>query len=200
METPQVKLPVMILEGIVTTTAADGSCHTAAMGPHIHEADWERASGGLRRLTLKPFGTSATFANLLRHGEGVFHITDDAVVIAELVLGCAPALACHRAANVDGFVLEDACVCHEFRVVAAEVTNERGCFEAEVVASTVGRPFRGLNRASHAVIEAAILISRLGLIDREVIAEQLGALAILVEKTGGVREREVFARLRAAAE
>jgi len=65
------------------------------------------------------------------------------------------------------------------------------------VTSTVGRPFRGINRATHAVVEAAILISRLGLIDRGEIARQLEPLAILVEKTGGASERAAFARLAA---
>ena len=76
----------MILEGIVTTTAADGSCHAAAMGPHIREEDMQREHARLRRLTLKPFATSSTFANLVRHGEGVFHVTDNASLIADLVL------------------------------------------------------------------------------------------------------------------
>jgi hypothetical protein len=47
------------------------------------------------------------------------------------------------------------------------------------------------------VVEAAILISRLGLIDRGEIARQLEPLAILVEKTGGASERAAFARLAA---
>ncbi len=187
----------MILEGIVTTTAADGSCHAAAMGPHIREEDMQREHARLRRLTLKPFATSSTFANLVRQGEGVFHVTDNASLIADLVLGNSPALKVRPATRVGGFVLEDACVAHEFRVVAAETSSERGCFEAEVVTSTVGRPFRGINRATHAVVEAAILISRLGLIDRGEIARQLEPLAILVEKTGGASERAAFARLAA---
>jgi hypothetical protein len=186
----------MILEGIVTTTAGDGSCHAAAMGPHIDEADLDLVSGRLARLALKPFATSSTFANLARHGEGVFHVTDDAAVIASLVLGESPPLATRPAERVQGFVLEDACVAHEFRVVASDTARERGSFVAEVVASHVGRPFRGLNRATHAVIEAAILVSRLGLISREEIAAQLVPLALLVEKTGGSREREAFAGLR----
>ena len=189
----------MIIEGIVTTTAADGSCHAAAMGPHIDEADLDASTGSLRRLTLKPFATSSTFANLARHGEGVFHITDDAVAIASLVLSEPVPLAASPATHVQGFVLNDACLAHEFRIVESETARERGRFLAEVVASHVGRPFRGLNRATHAIIEAAILISRLGLLSRDEIARQLEPLAVLVEKTGGARDREAFARLRGRA-
>jgi len=186
----------MILEGIVTTTAADGRCHSAAMGPHIDEADHNLESGRLARLTLKPFATSTTFTNLARLGEGVFHLTDDAAVISRLVLGEQPPMAIRAAQNVRGFVLEDACVAHEFRVIDRETAGQRGSFLAEVVASHIGRPFRGLNRAAHAVIEASILVSRLGLISREEIAAQMEPLAVLVEKTGGSREREAFGMLR----
>lgn len=189
----------MILEGIVTTRSANGVCHAAPMGPHIDEADVDVAAGGLRRLTLKPFATSTTFANLAAHGEGVFHVTDDAALIAGLVLGERLPLASRPASRVSGFVLEEACVAHEFRVIEADTASERGSFVAEVVASQVGRPFRGFNRAAHAVIEAAILVSRLGLIERAEIVRQLADLAVPVEKTGGEREREAFALLRERA-
>jgi hypothetical protein len=187
----------MILEGIVTTTDPDGRCHAAAMGPHVDEADIDRRHGGLRRLVLKPFGTSSTCGNLTRHGEGVFHLTDDSLLIARLVAGEAETPPHRPASAVAGFVLDDACMAHEFRVVASDASTERAWFEAEVVASHRGRPFQGLNRGTHAVIEAAILVSRLGILDAEEIRNQLRQLAILVEKTGGRREREAFAVLAA---
>jgi hypothetical protein len=189
----------MILEGIVTTVGPRGACHAAPMGPHIDEADIDAESGSLARLTLKPFATSSTFANLAAHGEGVFHVTDDALLFAKLVLGENLSLPTRPAHVVRGFVLEEACVAHEFRVIEADTASQRGSFVAEVVASHVGRPFRGLNRAVHAVIEGAILISRLGLIEREEIARQLEPLAVLVEKTGGAAEREAFEMLRERA-
>lgn len=187
----------MILEGIVTTTDAAGRCHVAAMGPHVDEADIERRHGDLRRLVLKPFGTSTTCGNLARHGEGVFHLTDDCLLIARLIVGDAETPPYRRAREVAGFVLEDACMAHEFRVVMADTSTERARFEAEVVASHMGRPFQGLNRGTHAVVEAAILVSRLGLLDVEEVRQQLRPLAILVEKTGGRREHEAFAMLQA---
>jgi uncharacterized protein len=184
----------MILEGIVTTTDPLGRCHAAVLGPHLEEGWLDRAGGLPRRLTLKPFRTAATHANLARLGEGVFHATDDALVIAKLVAGLPPPEAVPATA-VRGFVLEGVCAAHEFRVVSRDLAGERGSFEAEVVASHTGRPFLGLNRGSHAVIEAAILVSRLGLIPREEIERQFVELARLVEKTGGEPERCGFALL-----
>ena len=64
----------MILEGLVTTTDADGTPHLAPMGP--------TRGRRLRSLLLRPFPTSNTYRNLVRHGEGVFHVTDDVLLIA----------------------------------------------------------------------------------------------------------------------
>jgi hypothetical protein len=50
----------------------------------------------------------------------------------------------------------------------------------------------GFNRAKHAVPEAAILASRVHILPRAAIMEQLGPLRPLVEKTAGPREREAF--------
>src|SRR5262249_40173317 len=52
----------MVLEGIVTTIAPEGTLNVAPMGP-IVEPD-------MRRLVFRPFNTSQTYRNLKAHGEG----------------------------------------------------------------------------------------------------------------------------------
>jgi hypothetical protein len=54
------------------------------------------------------------------------------------------------------------------------------------------RDFFGFNRAKHAVLEAAILATRLHLLPLRDVESQLAALRVLVEKTAGPREREAF--------
>ena len=186
----------MILEGLVTTTDAEGRMHLAAMGPLVDDA--EAAAGTVTRLVLRPFGTSQTAANLARLPEGVFHLTDDVLVLARVVAGgTEPALAVGPARAVRGFVLTDACRGYEFRVVEADTRGERSRLEARVVAEHAGRPFLGFNRAAHAVVEAAILVTRLHLLDLREIRGRFADLEPLVEKTGGDREREAFALLAA---
>jgi hypothetical protein len=53
-------------------------------------------------------------------------------------------------------------------------------------------PFRGLNRAKAAVLEAAILVSRLSMLPRERIESEIAYLKIAVEKTAGPEEREAW--------
>jgi hypothetical protein len=186
----------MILEGLVTTTDPLGGLHLAAMGPAVD--DRERQAGRICRLVLRPFPTSQTAANLLRSRVGVFHSSDDVLLLARVVAGqLAEPPATRPAEAVAGFVLADACRAWEFEIDAIDDSGQRLHLEARVVAEHAGRPFLGFNRAAHAVVEAAILVTRLHIIDAVEVARQLGELAVLVEKTGGAREREAFDLLAA---
>jgi hypothetical protein len=186
----------MIIEGLVTTTDAAGRMHLAAMGPEVDAA--AVASGRLERLVLKPFPTSQTAANLDRLPEGVFHVTDDALLVARVVVGASePPPASRPATAVRGSLLEGVCRAYEFRVAHRDASQERIRLEVEVLAVHEGRPFMGFNRARHAVVEGAILVTRLHLLGAEEVGRRLRDLAVLVEKTGGPREHEAFRLLEA---
>ena len=188
----------MILEGLVTTTDADGRPHLAPMGPTVN-ADFTR-------LLLRPFPTSQTGRNLLRHGEGVFHITDDAALIARSAAGLLNEVPATRATlKVKGFTLLDCCRSYEFAVRSTDTTRTRFELDAEVVACSVHREFAGFNRARHALLEAAILATRFHLIPEAEIAAEFDKLATIIAKTGDAPEilamselGEAHARYRAA--
>ena len=184
----------MILEGLLTTTDPAGAMHLAAMGPQIDDSQVEAAAAGrIERLLLKPFASSQTGGNLLRLPEGVFHVTDDSLLLARVVTGTlAATLASRPATAVRGWVLDDACRAYEFKVVEADTSQERLRLEARVVAVHEGRPFLGFNRARHAVVEGSILVTRLHLLGADEVRRQFRELAVLVEKTGGPREHEAF--------
>jgi hypothetical protein len=125
--------------------------------------------------------------------EGVFHVTDDALLLARVVTGTLGAPPASRPATaVRGWVLDEACRAYEFKVVAADTSQERLRLEALVVAVHEGRPFLGFNRARHAVVEGAILVTRLHLLGADEVRRQLRELAVIVGKTGGPREHEAF--------
>ena len=147
--------------------------HLAAMGPEV--AEEESASGRIRQLVLRPFGTSQ----------------------AGVVTGTASPPPARPATAVRGWVLDDACRAYEFRVESVDASQERVRLEARVVQVHEGRPFVGFNRARHAVVEGAILVTRLHLLGADEVARRLRELAPLVEKTGGKSEREAFELLEA---
>ncbi len=175
----------MILEGLLTTTNADGSPHVAPMGPIVREEGNE--------LVLRPFRTSTTFANLERTGVGVFHVTDDVEMLARAAVGRLETLpALQHAAAVDGWILSGACRWSAFRVRSADLSSERATFVAEVVDRGTLREFFGFNRAKHAVVEAAILATRVHMLPVAELNEQLARLEPWVAKTGGPQERRAF--------
>jgi beta-RFAP synthase len=182
----------MILEGIVTTRSADGTINVAPMGPEV-DPDHPH------QIILKPFESSETYHNLVRHGEGVFHITDDVLLLARAVLSVAhPPM--QPAQQVDGKRLVDCCRYFEFRVRQFSQQGPRARFICDVVEEGHVREFFGINRAKHAVVEAAILVSRIGILSLTEIRQQFQSLQLLIEKTGGPAEREAFDLLRQQVE
>ncbi len=79
----------MILEGIVTTISAAGAVNVAPMGPAVDEP--------FDHFVLRPFPTSQTCQNLLAHGEGVFHVTDDVLLLARAAMGALEPMPILRA-------------------------------------------------------------------------------------------------------
>ena len=175
----------MILEGIVTSQNARGSLNVAPMGP-IVEPDM---SGFL----LRPFQTSTTFQNLKLNGCGVLHVVDDVLLIAQAAISrLETAPATFSAITIPGQVLRSACRWYEFRVESLDDSQERSEIRVRVTHTGRIRDFFGFNRAKHAVIEAAILATRVHMIDADDIRRQFAALRSPVEKTAGVHEQQAF--------
>lgn len=179
----------MILEGIVTTIGPDGTLNVAPMGPVVE-------SGDLARFVLRPYTSSTTYRNLKALGEGVLHVTDDVLTIARGAIGRIEDAPTRPADVVNGRILASACRYAEFRVVELDDSGARTTIRCEAVASGRLRDFFGLNRAKHAVVEAAILATRVDFLPLPEILEQYDRLAVLVEKTAGPEEAEAFALLR----
>ncbi len=174
-----------LLEGVVTTLDVGGAPHIAPMGPIVDEKfDW---------LLLRPFRSSVTYQNLKRTGQGVLHVTDDVELLARAAvarLEQTPPLL--PAAAIEGVILADACRWYAFRVESLDDRDERTKIVGRVVDRGRLRDFFGFNRAKHAVVEAAILATRVHLLDASHIRAELARLAVFVEKTGGRQERRAF--------
>jgi uncharacterized protein len=178
-----------LVEGVVTTLNRDGTPNIAPMGPIVDaEFHW---------LLLRPFCTSVTYGNLKRSGEGIFHITDDVELLAHAAVGrlkTMPALV--PAETVNGVILANACRWFAFRVETLDDREDRTSIVAQVVDRGRLRDFFGFNRAKHAVVEAAILATRIGLLEASHLHAEFDRLAAPVEKTGGHEERRAFEFLR----
>lgn len=175
----------MILESIVTSRNPDGTINISPMGPTV--------SADMNRFELRPFNTSQTFANLKRYRVGIMHVTDDVDLIARSAIGRLdqqPPLVPGQL--VDCQAIADACRWYEFEVEFIDETGPRMNLNCKTVHTHHNRDFFGFNRAKHAVLEAAILATRIDFLPAEEIADQFHRLATIVEKTGGPIEKKAF--------
>lgn len=180
----------MIREVIVSTVDRAGQPHLAPMGVHDVE-------GGLKAIL--PFRPSTTLDNLLQTGCAVVNCTDDVRVFAGCLTGrrdwpLAPAarVACPRLAE---------CLAHtEVELVSIEEDDIRPRLLCRPVHTAQHVPFQGFNRAQFAVLEAAILVSRLDILPWAKIETELDYLRVIHGKTAGEREQEAWNWLMAAIE
>ncbi len=175
----------MILEGIVTSLSVTGELNVAPMGPIVNES--------MTWLHLRPFQTSQTFRNLKERPQGVFHVVDDVLLLAKAAIGKLDTPPeTFAAEKVTGRVLASACRWYEFEIESLDATQDRTDIRARVVHVGRLRDVFGFNRAKHAVLEAAILATRLHLLPREEVVRQLAALRSPIEKTAGPNELAAF--------
>jgi hypothetical protein len=170
-----------IRETILITRRPDGKPHIAPMGV--------REQGG--ELLIAAFRPSGTLDNLLRESTAVINFTDDVRVYAGCLTGrhdwpVAPA------DQVDGLRLSDALAHQEIELLRVEEDELRPRLWCRVVHEANHRPFRGFNRAQAAVLELAILVSRLERLPWSKIDAELQYLRIAMEKTAGEREWEAW--------
>lgn len=176
----------MIIESIITTLEADGTPHIAPMGVIIEDG----------RPVLAPFRPSRTLDNLSRSGCAVINHTDDVRIFAGCLTGRTD-WPLRPAARIAGVVLEAAISHQELTVDTVKEDPVRPRFTGRIVHTATHRPFAGFNRAQAAVVEAAILVSRLHMLPRDKIDREMAYLEIAVGKTAGPREQEAWAWLTA---
>jgi hypothetical protein len=172
----------MIRECIVTTLNDDGSAHIAPLGL-IEDGDgW----------VIAPFRPSTTLDNLRRHGFACVNYTTDVRVFA----GCVsrrrrdwPVVAAER---MPGWRLDGALAHSEVEVEDVVEDESRPRFRCRTVHECSHAPFLGFNRAQAAVLEAAILASRLHMLPAEKVAGELRYLQIAIDKTASSAEREAW--------
>jgi uncharacterized protein len=171
----------VIRETIVTTQAPDGSIHFAPIGI-IEE------TGG---LVIAPFRPSQTLENLRRNPYAVANFTDDVLIFAGCLTGRRD-WPTRPAEQIPGAVLTAALAHAELTVARVTEHPERPRFHCRILHEATHTPFRGFNRAQAAVIEAAILVSRLHLLPQDKIDHDISYLRIAVEKTAGPREEQAW--------
>ncbi|AMX92636.1 DUF447 family protein [Mesorhizobium sp. M7A.F.Ca.US.014.04.1.1] len=170
-----------IRESIITTVNKAGNVHIAPIGIIAENDGW----------VIAPFRPSVTLDNLAEVPFAIANYTDDARVFA----GCLTGRKHWPTVPVDGFPvprLEAALAYSGLEVRAVDDNGVRPRHFCRVVREETLAPFTGLNRAKAAVLELAILVSRLGMLPRNKIEAEIAYLSIAIEKTAGDGEKEAW--------
>ncbi|GJD50307.1 hypothetical protein OPKNFCMD_3046 [Methylobacterium crusticola] len=179
----------LILETIVTTRAPGGDLHLVPFGLIREGEDY----------VVAPFRPSPTIPNLERVPYFAAAAPSDVRVIAGCVTGrrdwatvpCR-AIPVPRLAAAFGHM--------ELEVVEHWDDPVRPRFRGRVVHAEGHRPFLGYNRAQAAVLEAAILSTRLERLPPEAVLAELRHHRTAITKTAGPAEREAWNWIAAKVE
>jgi len=183
-----------IFETVVTTCSAAGVVHVAPMGVRYVE------SPAGPRVVVKPFRPSTTLDNLLATRTAVLNLTTDVRVFAGCVTGRRdwPVLPASGPGEPAAVHLASALEHALLHVEAVEDDAERVTLSMAVVRTGRHASFRGFNRAQAAVVEGAVLVSRLRMLPPEKVATEMAYLQIAIDKTAGEAEREAWGWLQDA--
>jgi hypothetical protein len=176
-----------IYETVITTVARDGRVHVAPMGV--------RYAG--EYVVLMPFKPSTTLDNVLASRHAVLNAVTDTRVFAGCVTGrrAWPTVA---AECIAGQRLACALNHVELELVEHRDDAQRPVLRLARVHAATHAPFIGLNRAQAAVVEGAVLVSRLHMLPMDKIETEMKYLQIAIDKTAAAPEHEAWGWLREA--
>jgi hypothetical protein len=176
-----------IFETVVTTVSSDGTPHIAPMGVRYQE----------HAVVLMPFKPSTTLSNILETQCAVLNLTTDVRVFAGCVTGrkdwpLAPT------SRIKGVRLKSTLAHIELQLGEVIDDPQRPVLKLLPALKKQHAAFIGFNRAQAAVIEGAVLVSRLRMLSREKIDTEMAYLQIAIDKTAGPQEHEAWGWLREA--
>lgn len=171
----------MIFETIISTLNEEGKPHVTPFGVR-YENDL---------VVISPYKPSTTLENILATQCATMNLTDDVRVFAG---------ALTRRQDVDllptekihGVRLANTLTHKELKLVKVQDDDIRPQLFCKVVYEAQHQAFQGFNRAQAVVIELAVLVSRLHLLPREKIENEINYLKIAIEKTAGERELQAW--------
>ena len=94
--------------------------------------------------------------------------------------------------KVTGFRLADTLAHKELKLVKVLEDSQRPQLLMEVIHEVQHQPFKGFNRAQAAVIELAVLVSRLERLSKDKVLSEMAYLQIAIDKTAGERELQAW--------
>lgn len=168
-----------IFELIVVSEDAQGNPHIAPFGIRRRN----------HQVLIAPYRPSTSLDNLLQQGRATLNMTDDVRVFAGALTG-HECWAIKR--DNQAWVLDSALSYQTLKLQQVEDNELRPTLYFDVLESKTLSAFAGYNRAQNAVIELAVLVSRLHLLPIAQIKQEMQYLHNAISKTAGEREWQAW--------
>lgn len=150
------------------------------------------------RIILAPFRPSVTLDNVIATRAAVLNFTTDVRIFAGCVTHCATDWPTVAASRVPSVRLAESLAHAELELDELRDDAERPVLVMKCVHRENHAPFAGFNRAQSAVVEGAILVSRLFMLPADKVDREMVYLQIAIDKTAGDNERTAWSWLVAA--
>lgn len=178
----------VIYECVVSTVNEQGQPNVAPLGVRYLPDG---------RVLLMPFKPSTTLNNILATRHAALNIVTDTRVFAGCVTGRKiwPLLPMVQAPG-----LRLACAQRHLELQLEDVSDDiqRPVLRFTTLRDETHTPFNGHNRAQAAVVEGAVLVSRLHMLPPEKVDSEMAYLQIAISKTASAAEHEAWGWLQEA--
>ncbi len=175
----------MIFETIISTINNKGQVNFAPFGV---KKDKEF-------IFISPYIPSKTLDNLEETMQATINYVNDSSFFINCILG-KKKFDKKKCFIVKGFYLKEALSHDEVVVDSVEKDKKRPTFKCRVVKKTYHKRFEGFNRAHAALIEACILASRVKILKKKKIIDELNNLTNSIIKTAGENEQKDWNLIR----
>jgi uncharacterized protein len=174
-----------IVEIILVSQNSDGSAHLAPFGIRYRD----------KEVLIAPYKPSITLENLLSGRSATINMTSDVRIFAGAVTGRYEA----PVKDYDGvWGLEGASRVQQIELDRVFDDPIRPELYFKLGHQYILDGFDGFNRASHAVLELSILVTRLNRLPIQEVRMQMNQLQIILDKTAGEKELEAWRWLQDA--
>ena len=174
----------MILETIISTVNEKGVVNFAPFGITKDKS----------YVYISPYIPSTPLNNLKYSKCAVVNYINAAAIFVNCLIG-KKKFKKKKCSFINCSYLEHSISHQEIVVKSIKDHETRPTFKCKIIKTFSHENFEGFNRAQSSIIEACILASRINLLEKEKIIQDLKFLSVAVKKTGGKRELEAWKKI-----
>tara|TARA_E500000331_G_scaffold268392_1_gene259745 strand:+ start:361 stop:915 length:555 start_codon:yes stop_codon:yes gene_type:complete len=169
----------MIFETIISTINEKGNVNFAPFGVKRKN----------NFIFISPYIPSTTLNNLIKSKQATINYIDDSAFFVNCIIG-KKKFQKKKCNKIQGYFLKEALAHDEVLVESMTEDKLRPTFKCRIIEKVNHKRFEGYNRARNSLIEACILASRVKILEKKKILDELNSLTSSIIKTAGIGEKK----------